>query len=247
VAKKLDGELVQQWLWSGQLRIAAELDGSGNLVAQYIYGNKPNVPELILQGGKTYRIVTDQLGSPVMVVNIEDATDVLFEARYDAWGNRTVLIGDEDAIPFGFAGGLYDADTGLVRFGARDYDPGVGRWTGKDPIVFGGSLSSLYAYVDDDPINRSDQFGLQSRPCSEVCGEIAEIERRECKVRCNVQYSGTPDAAERCRDICFDTYVIPSVRNCAKACEEPDNDTGPWKCITDSCYACVDPVRSSGG
>ena len=44
---------------------------------------------------------TDHLGSPVMVVNIEDATDVLFEARYDAWGNRTVLVGDEDAVPFG--------------------------------------------------------------------------------------------------------------------------------------------------
>ena len=95
------GEVIQQWLWSGQLRIAAELDGSGNLVAQHIYGDKANVPELILRGGKTYRVITDHLGSPVMVVNIEDATDVLFEARYDAWGNRTVLVGDEDAVPFG--------------------------------------------------------------------------------------------------------------------------------------------------
>jgi len=29
--------------------------------------------------------------------------------------------------PFGFAGGLYDRDTNLVRFGARDYDPETGR------------------------------------------------------------------------------------------------------------------------
>ncbi|HET8934091.1 MAG TPA: RHS repeat-associated core domain-containing protein [Polyangiales bacterium] len=34
--------------------------------------------------------------------------------------------------PFGFAGGLYDADTGLVRFGERDYDALTGRWTKKD-------------------------------------------------------------------------------------------------------------------
>ena len=29
----------------------------------------------------------------------------------------------------GFAGGLHDPDTALVRFGARDYDPATGRWT----------------------------------------------------------------------------------------------------------------------
>lgn len=34
--------------------------------------------------------------------------------------------------PFGFAGGLYDWDTKLVRFGARDYDSGIGRWVAKD-------------------------------------------------------------------------------------------------------------------
>jgi hypothetical protein len=29
---------------------------------------------------------------------------------------------------------FYDTDTGLVRFGARDYDALTGRRTGKDPI-----------------------------------------------------------------------------------------------------------------
>ncbi|MFZ1827466.1 MAG: RHS repeat-associated core domain-containing protein [Candidatus Competibacteraceae bacterium] len=49
--------------------------------------------------------------------------------------------------PFGFAGGLYDQDTGLVRFGARDYDPETGRWTAKDPILFAGGDANLFAYV----------------------------------------------------------------------------------------------------
>jgi len=30
--------------------------------------------------------------------------------------------------PFGFAGGIYDRDTGLARFGARDYNTEIGRW-----------------------------------------------------------------------------------------------------------------------
>ena len=36
--------------------------------------------------------------------------------------------------PFGFGGGLYDPDTGLVRFGVRDYNPATGRWLAKDPL-----------------------------------------------------------------------------------------------------------------
>jgi len=60
----------------------------------------------------------------------------------------------------GFAGGLYDSDTGLVRFGARDYDPMVGRWVSKDPILFRGGQSNLYVYVGNDPVNRRDPRGL---------------------------------------------------------------------------------------
>jgi RHS repeat-associated protein len=61
--------------------------------------------------------------------------------------------------PFGFAGGLYDADTGLVRFGARDYDAYTGRWTSKDPILFRGGDANLYRYANGDPINYVDPAG----------------------------------------------------------------------------------------
>jgi len=64
--------------------------------------------------------------------------------------------------PFGFAGGLYDQDTGLVHFGARDYDPFTGRWTAKDPILFKGGETSLYGYTGDDPVNFIDPTGLAS-------------------------------------------------------------------------------------
>ena len=66
----------------------------------------------------------------------------------------------EPFIPFGFAGGLYDHDTGLVRFGARDYDAQVGRWIAKDPIGFDGGQTNFYVYVNNDPVNGIDPEGL---------------------------------------------------------------------------------------
>jgi RHS repeat-associated protein len=65
--------------------------------------------------------------------------------------------------PFGFGGGLYDADTGLVLFGARDYDPSVGRWVSKDPIRFDGGQVNLYVYVNDDPVNSTDPEGEMTK------------------------------------------------------------------------------------
>ena len=60
--------------------------------------------------------------------------------------------------PFGFAGGVSDTDVGLVRFGARDYDPTTGRWTTKDVSRFGGGLN-FYDYAGLDPVNVVDPDG----------------------------------------------------------------------------------------
>ncbi len=61
------------------------------------------------------------------------------------------------------SGGLYDTDTGLIRFGYRDYDPETGRWTARDPIGFDGGDTNLYGYVLGDPVNGIDPDGLRYR------------------------------------------------------------------------------------
>ena len=100
--------------------------------------------------------------------------------------------------PLLFAGGLYESATGLVRFGARDYDPETGRWTSKDPIGFGGGDTNLMGYVDsagkplvetnlygytfNDPVNFIDLEGLFPRNTVDAAiqkaasrGNIAEL------------------------------------------------------------------------
>jgi len=109
------------------------------------------VPDYMIKGGVTYRIISDHLGSPRLVVNTSTGT-IVQRMDYDDWG-KVILDTNPGFQPFGFAGGLYDRDTNLVRFGARDYDPETGRWTAKDPIKFAGGDSNLYGYVLGDPVN----------------------------------------------------------------------------------------------
>lgn len=160
VGKKVNGTLTQGFLYQDQLNPIAELDGSGNVTSRFIYGSKPNVPDYMVKGSNTYRIISDHLGSPRLIVNVGDGT-VAQRIDYDEFGNVTQDT-NPGFQPLGFAGGLYDKDTKLVRFGARDYDPETGRWTGKDPVKFGGGDTNLYGYSLNDPVNFVDPTGLWS-------------------------------------------------------------------------------------
>jgi RHS repeat-associated protein len=63
-------------------------------------------------------------------------------------------------LALGFAGGLRDGVTGLVRFGLRDYDPAAGRFVAKDPSFFSGSPQNLYNYAGNNPVTMRDPSGL---------------------------------------------------------------------------------------
>ncbi len=136
----------------------AWLDGGGAVKATFVYGLHVNVPEYMTTSAGTFRILTDHLGSPRLLVDSGSGA-VVQRMDYDSFGQ--VLNDTAPGFqPFGFAGGLWDRDTGLVRFGARDYDASTGRWTNKDPLRFRGGSTNLYEYVGNDPINFKDPKGL---------------------------------------------------------------------------------------
>ena len=157
MAKVVNGTYTKGWLYQNGLNIVAELNAAAQVVSRFVYGSRTNVPDYMVQGSTTYRIISDALGSVRLVVNATTGA-VAQRLEYDAWGN--VLTDTSPGLqPFGFAGGLYDPDTKLVRFGARDYDASVGRWTCKDPIGFAGGTTSLMAYAAGVPVNRLDPTG----------------------------------------------------------------------------------------
>ena len=158
VGKKINGQLVQGFLYSNQLEPVAELDGSGNVVTTFVYAERANTPSYLLKDGRLYRLIANHLGSVRLVVDAESSS-VAQAIDYDDYGN--VLSDTNPGFqPFGYAGGIYDRDTGLTRFGARDYDPITGRWTTKDMSGFNAGDLNLYRYVGSDPVNFVDPRGL---------------------------------------------------------------------------------------
>jgi RHS repeat-associated protein len=158
IAKKVNGTIVEKYLWQGLTRLLAAYDGSDNLLMRFEYADG-RMPVAMVSGGSAYYLTYDQVGSLRVVADASG--NVVKRVDYDSFGN---IIEDTDSIfevPFGFAGGLHDRDTGLVRFGYRDYDPNVGRWTAKDPIFFAGGDTDLYGYCLSDPINIVDPTGLK--------------------------------------------------------------------------------------
>ncbi len=168
VAKKINGTVVQRFIYDGP-RIVAELNGANQLVSKFFYASKSNSPDYMIKQGGTYQLVTDNLGS--IRVILENGGGVTGQMNFDEFG-RVTLDSSPGFQPFGFAGGLYDRDTGLTKFGARDYDAEAGRWTSKDPILFNGGDTNLFGYTFSDPVNFIDPSGLSRLDFSRGGGYI---------------------------------------------------------------------------
>ena len=151
VGKKKNGVLLKQWVYRDALKPVAELDANGNLVAEFVYASKGHVPDYVVRGGTTYRVLADQLGTARYAVNVADSSDVPYQADYSSFGEVSGI--GLDWMPFGFAGGQFDVESNLVRFGMRDCLPEAGRWTAKDAIRFNGGDANLMIYALQDPVN----------------------------------------------------------------------------------------------
>jgi RHS repeat-associated protein len=154
---KLTNAVLQKRYLYRDSHLLAELDSSGNIAKRFVYASKTNVPDYAIIGSNTYRLISDNLGSVRLVMDISAGT-VAEQIDYNEFG-KVENDTSPGFQPFGFAGGIYDSDTNLVRFGARDYDAEVGRWTNKDPILFKGGDTNLYGYGVQDPINHIDPKG----------------------------------------------------------------------------------------
>jgi RHS repeat-associated protein len=116
-------------------------DASGTTVFKY---NKAGKAVGMIHRKQTYLLGTDQLGSVFAVADLSGNN--VQEVLYDSFGRKIMNSNPEFNNPLGFAGGLYDEDTGLIHFGYREYDPVIGRFISPDPLGYDGGDVDLYGY-----------------------------------------------------------------------------------------------------
>lgn len=196
VGKAVDGVMARQWLYRDDLRLAVELDASGQVVSRFVYATMPNVPDFIERDGQIYRIITNHQGSPRLVVNVATG-EIVQKLAYDEFG-RVTEDSNPGFQPFGFAGGHHDTDTGLNRFGARDYDPETGRFTAKDQVLFSAGSTNHYMYVNNNPVNFIDINGLEPSLMTQINDALAELRRQDLSGADNVTTAA--DVASRYND-----------------------------------------------
>lgn len=177
----------------GGAGVGYTVDGMGRLVArtdaagteQYLLNHVAPLPEVLasrspagvlteyyfdaqgrlfalVRADAWFYVACDQIGSPRVVVDADGSVVKVLE--HDAFGVPLTDSNPGFELRIGFAGGIVDPSSGLVRFGRRDYDPGAGRWTTPDPAGFGGGDTNLYRYAWNNPVTFRDPAGTQTSP-----------------------------------------------------------------------------------
>lgn len=161
----------RRFMWCDQ-KICQERDETGSTVSKRFYEQGMKIETGPKAG--SYFYTRDHLGS---VRELVDGGGVV-RARYsyDPYGRSAKLSGDLDS-DFGFAGMFRSVEVQLALTLFRAYDPEQGRWSSRDPI--GGAEvnegPNLYAYVGNDPLNKTDPFGL-SQCCKKLYDRLVKLE-----------------------------------------------------------------------
>jgi RHS repeat-associated protein len=164
-------------------------DGEGNRVAQQATQNSTttttvyvgNLEEVATTGGNStpttyYYVGTQRIALAVnglfsyLATDAESSVSVAFDANgnvqasqlFSPYGTVRYSTGSMPGT-YGFTGQRADPMTGLNYFNARYYDPAAGQFTSADTMLPGKGLDpwglSRYAYVEGNPISRTDPTG----------------------------------------------------------------------------------------
>jgi RHS repeat-associated protein len=163
---------------AGSINERYDYDEAHHLVAEYGPTNRDyvwldDVPVAVVDAGggtATVSYVTaDQLGTPRAVSDAGGTTVWQWSYAGNAWGE---IAPTSSGYTFNlrFPGQYYDQEVGLADNGYRTLDASTGGYVQPDPLGLFGGQASIYAYVNGDPLNNEDPFGLASGRWQKVPG-----------------------------------------------------------------------------
>jgi RHS repeat-associated protein len=142
------------YLYDG-INLLGEVDSGGNVLSKYTQGPNVDEPFAELRSSSTTYYEPDGLGSITSLTNASGTIAGTYS--YDAFGNSSSTTG---TIPNAsrFTGREFDVETGLYYYRSRYYDPLKGAFLSEDTAYISDG-TSLYAYVDNDPLDETDPTG----------------------------------------------------------------------------------------
>lgn len=127
IVKKINHKVIEKYVWLENNKLLAILDKNSNIQQIYDYKNQnDSLPVAMEQNGKKYFFIYNKMKSLKVVVNQnEDIEKVL---TYNDKGEVVYDSNPSLKVAVGYAGGLYDQDSGLLYFKEGIYNPQSAKW-----------------------------------------------------------------------------------------------------------------------
>ncbi|MBU7022497.1 MAG: PD40 domain-containing protein, partial [Theionarchaea archaeon] len=163
--KKIDSDSERIYIHGG-LNALYEVNTTTQMEATYIYGPTGQLAKKVNDITEYYH--TDHLGSTRLVTSESGVTTE--EIMYKPFGGQL----NETEERYTYNGKELD-ETGLYYYGARYYDPVIGRFISRDPLT--GKTESpqtlnRYAYCRNNPLTYTDPAGTNSSDPQQAVEDI---------------------------------------------------------------------------
>jgi RHS repeat-associated protein len=152
---KTVGATTTNYLLDPSNRALFDYDGSSGQIARwYSFGSGLNevLSQINVSANTRTTFIPDTQGS--IIGTLDSSSGAITKTGYQVFGESPSTAGT-----FRYTGARIDAETnGLYDFRARMYSAALGRFLQPDPIGYRGG-TNLFAYVNNDPLNRVDPAG----------------------------------------------------------------------------------------